>query len=791
MSINIDSHDGLTNLPSAAVRKQVRKTLDVIPAAFWLSDSDAEHAIPARDAINLWDGKGYDTYINRVPFHSEGWDTFLFANEPDRVKEMSLFDTSTYPYQVKFDLKSLHNLNSFSANYVSGDWNLVTGGHKKLKTISVESSNIGRLDLTDCKSLTSLNCRYSSFDTPLDISTNTNLTSLNINYVANPPALTHNTKLQALSSVGVAFPTTPDLRYCTQLRNINFAFAEIDISNANDQLLDLRFNTKLESIVAYNSSVHHLNVSGLTHLTNIDLPSGIQTVNASDCTALGSFYAYDSNISSVNLSGCTALTSLSVNYSGNLEKLDVSGLTALVDLEGVYTTSLEEFNSTGCTALENLTLVDNVLSSIDLSTNQNLVNLSLVQMSNLTSLDVSMLPNLVSLNCSNDSSLDTLNFVGCNNLLVLNVNGTALTSLDVSMLPKLNELSYSSSGLGQLTSANLVGCNNLSILDFTNSALTSLDFTGLSKLESITLRSSASIESLDLSDVSQLYDLDIANMNLSSLNVAGCTRLNEIDASGITITSMDLTPCTALTVLDISGTGGIGSVDASGLQYLQTVNCAYGGAHHLNLSGCVGLTSINTYCTNGIQTLNVSDCSSLYALNCSNMGSGLTAIDLTGCTGLLELSLNTCNNLTAINTADLVSLTTFSLTYTGNLVQDLDLTMCVNLQQMNASYCGANSIDVSNLTNLSAFAAVNSAFYNVYVTGCTALTTLNLALSNIISSSNIDAILNDMYANALEGELTNGYINLTTLNGGIHRTSASDAAVVYLSDELGWAIFTD
>jgi len=143
--------------------------------------------------------------------------------------------------------------------------------------------------------------------------------------------------------------------------------------------------------------------------------------------------------------------------------------------------------------LEYFTMVQNLFTSIDVTTMPNLRELQ-ISINQLTSLDITQNPNLEKLDC-NGNNLTSLNTSENPNLTILNCSVNDITNLDVSQNINLVEF--------------YCGGNELTTLDVThNLVLEKLNF------------ASNSISEIDLSQNSDLIDLNCANNQISELEIA-------------------------------------------------------------------------------------------------------------------------------------------------------------------------------------------------------------------------------------------------------------------------------
>ncbi|WP_203256591.1 T9SS type B sorting domain-containing protein [Hyunsoonleella ulvae] len=209
---------------------------------------------------------------------------------------------------------------------------------------------------------------------------------------------------------------------------------------------------------------------------------------------------------------------------------NIVGVTSLtIDNRGIQDlTGIEDFS-----ALTQLFVQNNLLTTIDISTNTNLQILWCFNNA-LPNLNVSNNQNLISLRCDGNG-VSTLDLSNNPELNVLTCENNTIQNLDVSINTKLNRLVC---GNNLLTNLNLSNNPEISQLDCSNNQISNLD---MSNNTSITLLNCAnnSINELDTSLQNQLIELDCSNNQLCYLNVNNGNNQN--------VTSMNFDGNTDLT----------------------------------------------------------------------------------------------------------------------------------------------------------------------------------------------------------------------------------------------------
>ena len=310
-------------------------------------------------------------------------------------------------------------------------------------------------------------------------------------------------------------------------------YNKIDIDRDRHGLVDKVSNLKG---IEYFYNLETLDCSG-HQLTSLDLSKN---------TKLTKVACSKNRLTSLNVSSCKSLKDLEC-ISNELEQLDVTNNTLLESLN-CKSNKLTQLNLTNNKALSTLVCSSNPLSVIDVSSYKNLTFLDCSGISKLTTLDVSnntMLKELVCYQCSNlteldlthntslrvldceyDRKLTTLNLTKNTKLEALVINYcTGLTSIDLSKNTMLENLicSYISGVKDLDLSAN----TKLKKLDYSDNIQMQVLNMPKTTLKSLVCRSNQ-LETLDVSEFSNLETLDCASNNLKTLDLSNLTKLKEI-----------------------------------------------------------------------------------------------------------------------------------------------------------------------------------------------------------------------------------------------------------------------
>ena len=220
--------------------------------------------------------------------------------------------------------------------------------------------------------------------------------------------------------------------------------------------LDLTGLTNLEKLyLGAQSRVENLNVSGLTHLKEVNCSNvKMRTINISGAMALQKLWCDNNELTQIDLSGLTSLTNVNCALN-DITSLDLSGLTNL----------------------EVIMCSNNRIATMNLSGLTHLIGLH-CNANELTTLDVSGIPSLELLNCQLNN-LSQLQVHGLSHLNYLDCISNNLTMIDFTGLDSLESLYCA---LNHLSSVNVKHLSNLKEFTCGQNNLTTLDVSGLGQL---------------------------------------------------------------------------------------------------------------------------------------------------------------------------------------------------------------------------------------------------------------------------------------------------------------------
>lgn len=200
--------------------------------------------------------------------------------------------------------------------------------------------------------------------------------------------------------------------------------------------------------------------------------------------------------------------------------------------------------------LPNTDLIDNEITSIDLSKNDGLRELC-VYGNPLTSLDVTNQKNLVYLDCAACYELTELDIAENAQLVYLDCHGNKIGNLDLSNCSGLVELIAFNN---ELTEIDFGNNPELMSVKLTNNKLTSLDVSNLAKLEELEANGNMLAE-VDVENNGNLVSLSLGDNDLTSLDLSTNTKLQSLSFNDNAIHSIDLSMLRELGSINCGGNG--------------------------------------------------------------------------------------------------------------------------------------------------------------------------------------------------------------------------------------------
>jgi len=274
-------------------------------------------------------------------------------------------------------------------------------------------------------------------------------------------------------------------------------------------------------------------------------------------------------------------------------------------------------------------------------------------------------------------------------LKTLKCNNNLLQTLDLS---QLTQLEYLECWHNQLTSLDLSNNTKLTGLNCTNNYIQSLDVSVCPEMNSLICQNNELTEFIFSSN---LMWIDVRRNNLQSLDVSNNTDLVNLDCFDNQISSLDVSANTLLTHLDC-GYNQMTDLKLNG-ERLTVLKCYNNQLTSMDLSNYEFLSQFDCR-DNLLTTLILNNCPNLWLLRCG--GNQLTVLELGEIksdkaknTTLVDLDCSD-NLFESIDVTNLEGLGSFYCS--DNLLTDLDLSMNTDLITLVASNNQLTSLDLSN-----------------------------------------------------------------------------------------------
>ncbi|WP_299838963.1 hypothetical protein [uncultured Tenacibaculum sp.] len=619
--------------------------------------------------------------------------------------------------------------------------NLTNNTALKVLWIRQGNNNFSSIDVSKNLALEDFRIQYSG--TSLDISNNPALTQ----FMCTDCSLTTldtsaNTNLTSLDLEGSDI-TTLDLS-----TNINLTGLEID--NTNLVELDLSNNTALKYLLAENittlTSLNIKNGANTNIITFETAGSPVPCILVDDVTYSTSNWTDIDVASSFNQLYCDYTTIPDANFEAELESLgydDISGDGQVPTsfIENITSLSVANKNISDLTGIEDFTALEtlscqsNSLTSLNVSFNKELIELT-ANANNITSIDL-----------SKNTKLEKL-IIGANELTSIDVsNNTLLQRLDILY--------------NDITDLNISNNPNLTSLNAYNTDIASYDFSNNPLLKNVQLYNNNNLTSLNVSNLTVLDQLQVHNTGITSLDLTNNIDLRILRASSTNITALDLSHQSKLIQLYANNTdimylnvrnGNNTNVTQFHADNTPNLSCVivddsnYSTTNWTNIDS--GMTFSESYC----EYTTVADANFEAALN--TLGYDDIANDGQVPTTLIKVvtSLDVSNQ----NIADLTGIQDFTelanLNVETNVLTSLDLSSNVNLQNLNFDN---NNITTLNLGSISKLVSIEGRYNQLSTIDLTQnpdltfinlrdnlFTTVNVASNPLLETINLRACSN-------------------------------------------------
>ena len=278
--------------------------------------------------------------------------------------------------------------------------------------------------------------------------------------------ITENVQLTSLDIHGNSLLTAVNLSTLSNLATLNCYDCALTA-------LDVDQNVELTIINCANNAITSLNVDNNTLLIDLQCNNNtLTTLKVTNNTALTRLVVASNNLSNINVrknvnlkelnvASNASITALALNYNTALETLNANN-TGLADIDLSANLALKYLDLSGCssmylidivnnTALENLNVSNSVLTGINLSANSALKSIDLSNNITINKLDVSANGSLLTVNIIGCSALNALNALESTNITisqgkVLKGGFVRTNGIGISLYCKDSDTYYSSNG---------------------------------------------------------------------------------------------------------------------------------------------------------------------------------------------------------------------------------------------------------------------------------------------------------------------------------------------------------
>lgn len=285
--------------------------------------------------------------------------------------------------------------------------------------------------------------------------------------------------------------------------------------------------------------------------------------------------------------------------------------------------------------------------------------------------------------------------------------GTAQTTAipDTAFEATLVAQGIDSDGLinGQISNVDAASINNLDVGGKAIHSLVGLE--AFVNLDTLYCQNN-NLDSIDLSQNTQLVFLRCFSNNLSSLDISANVNLQSIGLNDNAISSIDLTSNVNL-IQYYGDDNNLSSIDLSQNALLVTFACRRNSLSSLDVSANTNLRSI-IFSDNSISTIDVSAQPNLSYLEFNN--NNLSILDVSSNTNLTTLSCNG-NNLSSLVLNNYSNLRIVRCK--NNQLTTLDVSNCSNLKNLEFDNNNVTHIDISASSNLELLSCENNALTGV------------------------------------------------------------------------------
>ncbi|NBO99774.1 MAG: hypothetical protein EBU90_06560, partial [Proteobacteria bacterium] len=581
------------------------------------------------------------------------------------------------------------------------------------------------------------------------------------------------------------------VKNCPLLSSINFADFTFTNNPPGSYFLPNPFvnitnNSQLSALdISSLSGISDLYVSANNNLRSIVFPavqSGVYNVSIDNSPFLGDlnfFSPYRDTVFAINLGFLSSLSSLDIRYLRSLFALTLNNLPSLstYNFTGLSALKYVSFQSIGnqaisielplqgLSALEtlNINTLPTLTSINPIFTFNNLKTINLTINNKLSSFNLDA-PNLLYFSSSRNLSLEQINL---NNRPLLNRVDVSqpfgaivpkLSSISLANNPSLSAISIA--GKNVLSALDLTGTNFLSSATIQNTYLRKNSFDPLNtrNLQYASFSNNYLLNNLNLSQATNLNDLECINCGLSNLNITNCGNLVNLNCSVNRLSSLNLSSNTSIENL-ICASNRLTSLDTTGLNSLYSIDAQ---------------SNKLTYYTDN----NSNDLYTLYLTN-----NNLNELKLNPHQSLaVVLAIN--NSLTSID-LNVQSNESLQAYFNNNYISQININT-PDIFELNVANNNLSSLNLSNIENINRLVCTNNALTSVTLSKKISSFSYVDTNNNKLNSKAIDSLFLQLCAGPVFG-IVFDYSNnssRTLYSDQMYSRLVNDFAATLVPDEL-------
>lgn len=299
----------------------------------------------------------------------------------------------------------------------------------------------------------------------------------------------------------------------------------------------------------------------------------------------------------------------------------------------------------------------------------------------------------------------------------------AFNKIKILNLKNLKKLAYLNAhfNFNFLTRIDVSGCSSLETLYAGSNPITELHFQGANSLKKMILPFN-SLENVDMSELTNLEEIDLSNGQLKSVVFGEHLKINQINLkNNPTLQSLNLTGMVGLKNLDVSFCG-LKDVNIQNLPNLENLSIQNNQLTELDLTGVINLkifncsnNSLKSLRVNHLKQMNQLDCSynKIKELDLMNMGWNLSYVNCND--NLLQKLMvnNTILNLLEVSNNLLEVLDVSWQKGLGYLNLKNNRLIHLNIQNSDSNLPSNGGLDLSGNPNLS-FICTDDFVVNAY-----------------------------------------------------------------------------